>query len=944
MNIIHQNIAGFSGKELELELFLNEMHIHVLCLTEHWLEEHELLVNIDNFKIISSFTRDSAIRGGSLILINDNLKSKERKDIVALSSERNIEISCAELEQFIIVSVYRPPSGDCHLFLSIMEDILKKICKCKKSVVVCGDFNIDILENTQNAVRFLNLFKSFNLQNLFCEPTRTTSTTATCLDNIFTDGNVSEKSKINFIKSDHEGQLARFEHQHAPLSKNIVCRPITNYRLEKFKENIDNKVPLLEPRNDVNPNDLYKDLFGVIQYEFDNIFTKKTININPFKIKFSDWATPGIHKSRKKLYELYETKACTSNPQVIEHTKKYSKMFKKVCSIAKSNYIRAKIQKSDNKIKATWNVINKETCKARSRDRSFELKIDDKHINTDAAVANAFESFFTNIPITTTSKLNSSKNVAASLLETSVEKCNVNFDFQYIDPVTILKTFKELNIKKTEDLWGISTNIIKPVMPTIAPYLAFIFNQCIDDKQFPTLMKYSKIIPLFKAGEKSDPSNFRPISILPVLSKIFEKIIFNQLLSHFTCNKLLHDKQFGFTKGRNTTDAGVALIKHIFDAWEEKQDAIGIFCDLSKAFDCVDHETLLLKLGHYGVSNGSLSLLESYLTGRVQKVNINGTNSSGAPLVMGVPQGSILGPLLFLIYVNDLPYFTENLCEIVLFADDTSLIFKTNRQKLVFDDVNNILSEILYWFTSNNLLLNAKKTKCVKFTMPNVKQVDTHIVMNDETVQIVDTTVFLGITLDSKLQWGSHITALAGRLSSAAYAVRKIRSLTDEETARLVYFSYFHSVMSYGLMLWGSAADIETIFILQKRAIRAIYGLRPLDSLRELFKEINILTVASQYIYDNILYVRKNLDLFQKKSDVHNYNTRNKNKLVVPMLRLHKVGNSFVGNWIKMFNKIPQDLVDMPLNKFKIEVKNCLMKKGYYKLNEYFDDKNAWSS
>ncbi|CAK1579780.1 unnamed protein product [Parnassius mnemosyne] len=825
-----------------------------------------------------------------------------------------------------------------------MEETLKKACKCKKTVVVCGDFNVDILENSQNALRFLNLFKSFNLQNLFCEPTRTTSTTATCLDNIFTDSDVNDKSIIKFIKSDHVGQLARFEHQHVPLPKNIVCRPITTYRLEKFKENINNKVPLLEPNTADNPNDLYGDLFGVIKYEFNNIFTKKTINTNQLKIKFSDWATPGIYKSRKKLYELYETKACTNDPQIIEHTKKYSKMFKKVCSMAKSNYIRAKIQKSDNKIKATWNVINKETCKTRSRDRSFELEIDDKHINTDAEVAIAFESFFTNAPITTTSKLKSSKTEAASLLESCVDKCSVNFDFQYIDTATVLKTFKQLNIKKTEDLWGISTNIIKSVMPAIAPYLAFIFNQCIDDKQFPTLMKYSKIIPLFKAGDKSDPSNFRPISILPALSKIFEKIIFNQLLSHFTYNKLLHEKQFGFTKGRNTTDAGVELVKHIFDAWDKKRDAIGIFCDLSKAFDCVDHETLLLKLGYYGVSNSSLSLLKSYLTGRVQKVNINDTNSSGAPLVMGVPQGSILGPLLFLIYVNDLPHFTKNLCEIVLFADDTSLIFKTDRHKELLDDVNNTLSKKVHWFTSNNLLLNAKKTKCVNFTMPNVRQIDTHITMNDESVQIVDTTVFLGMTLDSKLQWGSHISALAGRLSSAAYAVRKIRSLTDEKTARLVYFSYFHSVMSYGLMLWGSAADIETIFILQKRAIRAIYSLRPRDSLRELFKEINILTVACQYIYDNVLYVRKNLDLFKKNSDVHNYNTRNKNKLVVPKLRLHKVGNSFVGNSIKMFNKIPQDLVDMPLNKFKIEVKKCLMKKGYYKVDEYLKDKNPWSS
>lgn len=138
-------------------------------------------------------------------------------------------------------------------------------------------------------------------------------------------------------------------------------------------------------------------------------------------------------------------------------------------------------------------------------------------------------------------------------------------------------------------------------------------------------MKYSKVVPLFKSGEKKDPGNFRPVSVLPVLSKVFEKILLNQMLSHFNLNLLMHDQQFGFTKGRSTTDAGVALLRHIYSAWDDSQDAIGVFCDLSKAFDCVDHQTLSLKLNHYGVRGKALSLLKSYLLNRTQKVQINGT-------------------------------------------------------------------------------------------------------------------------------------------------------------------------------------------------------------------------------------------------------------------------------------------------------------------------------
>lgn len=487
-----------------------------------------------------------------------------------------------------------------------------------------------------------------------------------------------------------------------------------------------------------------------------------------------------------------------------------------------------------------------------------------------------------------------------------------------------------------------STSIIKSIIDILAPYLAFIFNKCIDEGVFPDLMKNSKLIPLFKSGDKSDPANFRPISILPALSKIFEKIIYSQLLDYFTYNNILHKNQFGFSKGKSTTDAGIALLKHILDAWEEKQDVIGIFCDLSKAFDCVDHQTLLKKLEHYGVSDKSVSLMKSYLYNRTQKVVINRTESTGAPINMGVPQGSILGPLLFLIYINDLPNYASNLCETVLFADDTSLVFKVNRGNNCSDEVNSALSKVSHWFNSNNLALNPKKTKCVKFSLPNVEQTKLNINLNDDEVDFTESTKFLGITLDSRLQWDPHIEALSSRLSSAAFAVKKIRLLTDIETARLVYFSYFHSVMSYGLLLWGSAASFENIFVLQKRAVRAIYNLRRRDTLRELFKEINILTLAGQYIYENLVYVRKHYDSFDKNSNIHQFNTRNKDKLAVPRFRLAKTRGSFMGKGIAFINKVPQQVIDLPLHEFKNHVKKTLMGKGYYKVDDYLKDQNAW--
>ncbi|GBP27987.1 Probable RNA-directed DNA polymerase from transposon BS [Eumeta japonica] len=346
-------------------------------------------------------------------------------------------------------------------------------------------------------------------------------------------------------------------------------------------------------------------------------------------------------------------------------------------------------------MKTTWGVIKNETGKIRSRVIDFKLKLDDKTLNEDTEVAKAFETFFTDIPVFTTSSLNSSPALAESLLRNNSSICDINleFKFKHVSSEEVIKTFKSLDMKRTADIHGLSIIIVNSIIDYIAPHLAFIFNKCLDDGVFPDLMKDSKVIPLFKGGSASSPNNFRPISILPSLSKIFEKLILKQLLVHFYTNKLMSNKQFGFTRGRSTIDAGVELVQHIFGAWEDSRDAISIFCDLSKAFDCVHHETLIGKLRHYGVTGRAFDLLKSYLNNRVQRVDVNGKKSSGSIVHMGVPQGSILGPFLFLVYINDLPSLVKDAHEIVLFADDTSLLFKVKRQQPTYDDVNNAISK-----------------------------------------------------------------------------------------------------------------------------------------------------------------------------------------------------------------------------------------------------------
>lgn len=943
LNVVHQNMQGLTGKELELSLFMENYDVQVLCLTEHWLKEHEVaFINDDFYTVQSAFVRKSAIRGGSLILVSNKLKCKQRLDLVNLSIERTIELSCVELERYLVICVYRPPSGDFTRFESVMEDLLNKLKSSNKSIILCGDFNVNILDVTPLSIRFLNLFRSFNLVNLFFEPTRITASSSTCLDNMFSDCVAEDKLVLSDLSSDHCGLIASFPMPLKKKPRKIECRPHTASRCNKFKNNVALKVTPSIVEHET-PNEIYKALFDVVQNEYQSIFKSKTINIKGPSVGFNQWATPGIYKSRARLYELYGLKQYRFDTTFLEYVKNYSKLFKKICIIAKSKFLSETIKNSNNKVKATWKIINNETGKSVKQDNHLEIMVGNKLVNKAADVAEAFNEYFASIPIATTRSLSSSPSKAEDLLHSSVSKCGNVFSFEHVTPRDVVNVFNSLKSKNTGDYWGISIKLLSNIIDIVAPCLAVTFNKCVDLGTFPDLMKSSKVIPLFKSGSKNDIGNFRPISILPAFSKIFEKLILKQLLVHFNLNKLLHNDQYGFTKGRSTTDAGVALLKHIFNAWEKAQNAIGVFCDLSKAFDCVHHDTLLRKLRHYGVQNEALNVIDSYLQNRFQCVDVNGAKSSGLPVRLGVPQGSILGPFLFLVYINDLPYYLKSFCDVVLFADDTSLIFKVDRNRHDFDDVNSALSMVTDWFTTNNLVLNAKKTKIIKFALPNVRNLGPNIILANQELETADSAVFLGITVDSKLQWGLHISSLAGRLSSAAYAVRKVRQFTDVDTARLVYFSYFHSVMSYGILLWGKAADIQNIFVLQKRAVRAIYQLGARVSLRDFFKEIGILTVASQYIFANILYIRQNIHLYTKNSDIHNFNTRNKHKLRAPFHRLHKVHNSFVGLGITFYNKLPSSFLDLPFNEFKAKVKSNLCLKAYYSINDYLDDKNSWS-
>ena len=338
--------------------------------------------------------------------------------------------------------------------------------------------------------------------------------------------------------------------------------------------------------------------------------------------------------------------------------------------------------------------------------------------------------------------------------------------------------------------------------------------------------------------------------MLPVFSKIIEKLIYSKIFSFLVRYDILFKSQYGFRKGHNTTHATLDFLQTIDSAFKENEVAIGIFCDLSKAFDTLNHEILLSKLDHYGIRGSWLAWLRSYLTNRQQFVDMNGVKSSLAPITVGVPQGSILGPLLFLIYINDLPAALTKLIP-VMFADDTNLVIKGKNINELISTVNTELESLDDYFKANKLKLNTDKTKLVCFRKKGSSFAleDLNITVNQTKLQCEKDTTFLGITLDEHLTWETHCNNVANKMSRNTGVLNRVKNVLPTASLLTIYNSLIASHLIYGLEVWGAstAKNMKRIIGIQKKAVRTITKSHFLAHSEPRMKSLKILKVDDQH-------------------------------------------------------------------------------------------------
>ena len=668
-------------------------------------------------------------------------------------------------------------------------------------------------------------------------------------------------------------------------------------------------------------------------------FHKVEVRFNKYKHKRHDWITNGILisiRERDKLFRKWKLSKKNNKDITIQlkvQLDNYNKILKKTIKHAKLNFYQNYFQRNITNMKNTWSKINELLGNKSSKAEIKSLFIvEGEEITCEKEIAGHFNSFFISVGQDLARTIdNGNHHNFKDYLDNKMPSL---FSFKQINQPDIIKYCNQLKSKHSTGHDNISTAFFKQIIHQLSRPLMLIFNQIIEKGVFPKQLKIAKVIPLYKKDDKTAFTNYRPISLLPAVSKLYEKILASQIKDYFNSQDLFFPNQYGFRSGHSTEFATLDFIDKIHGLMDCKETPFSIFMDLSKAFDTLQHNILLYKLENYGFNEQALALCNSYLSGRQQFVKFKNTVSGMKEVKLGVPQGSILGPLFYIIYMNDIRNVNSQLIPIC-YADDTTLVSSVERFSS-FNEINRDLMLFAAWLQANKLSLNTKKTKLMIFDGNKRKRIkNINLQINNERLVQVDTFSFLGIIIDDKLNWKGHLNSLAVKLSRSNAILNRLKNMLTTNILKLLYFAMFSSYLNYGILCWGFSCD--NIFKLQKKCIRIISNSKYNAHTDPLFKKLRILKLNDMlklkmimfyYDYERRALPKNFLDNFlTRQNSVHGHATRQSENFRIPLVNKNY-------NRLKLRYALP-----VVLNDINLYIISVILTESKYSVKKQFKQK-----
>ena len=892
--------------ELCIILEMLNFKFDFICLSESKIRngfEPKINIDIEGYQTPIGVPTES-MKGGVLIYPKIGLNYIPRNDLTNSMYKPNeleslfIEVINPSQTNSIIGVIYRHPCMNEKLF---NEDYLKllndKLSSENKQSYISGDYNFDLLNVSAHNETF-NFFDTMMANFLLPTitlPTKINTVKSTVIDNIFTNHLHPDMKTGNLTVgiSDHLPSfliVPKQNQNHLPKKHNLYTRNTKtfdriNFILDYLNINWDES--LEAAKKDVNHS--FGNFMSKINMLLDKYMPLKKISQKEFKRKFKPWISNEILckiEYKNKIFKKYiKCKVADRKQQLNMEYKQIKNEITSLTRVGKKTYYEKYFSSNKKNLQKIWKGI-KEIINIKSKNFDHPTSIFDgkKNITDPSEMANSFNGYFTSIAddILKNRKFEGHKSFRDYL----TNPMNNSFFLYHCDNIEVKSIITSLNLHKAAGPNSIPTIILHLLKEEICTPLSNIFNLSFSTGQHPDLLKIAKTIPVFKKGSRLLVCNYRPISLLSNLNKILEKLFFSRLCKFLDEYKCIYSLQFGFRAKHSTNHALIDITENIRSALDNKKVSCGIFVDLQKAFDTVNHDILINKLNHYGIRGIANDWLSSYLSNRTQFVSILGFDSKTNFIHHGVPQGSMLGPLLFLIYINDL-HCAIKFSKVYHFADDTNLLNINQSPKQMQKQVNIDLKSLYKWLLANKISLNCSKTELIFFHKPGEHQpnFDYRIKMNGHKIIPSDYIKYLGIYLDTKLTGKYHCDLLVKKLKRSNGVLSKSRHYVPPEELRSIYYAIFSSHLTYGCQVWGQSINTytEKLFKLQNRAMRIISFSDFHANPQQIYKNYKIFQLKDFISLQNCMFIHNYLNnnlptcfdtYFQLIKQVHSIDTR----------------------------------------------------------------------